>query len=314
MEHFVQLETQILGRNILVCISNGSRKTSNLTCDILGFKAQCYSSPKKDSFWSGFNYISIEAITVCTYLNFDLSSIENVNIVVSKRDEIIKEWNNLLSKCNSNWEKMLEIMSGSAVLSNSTEEDTKTKSENRLESLKGGDILLAGSSNRNIIFNMDSISLVAITNSGGLSGMFDNAVRIQDENIFLEDIRGITVYEGKGASNVLLNSVFGGNTDRAAMESISYIRFELKGVNDIRTFSPTQHPYTVTISSAQINEAKLLKTFLDNKIREIKNTSRTPIQSQQSSADELLKYSNLLEKGIISQEEFDSMKKKLLGL
>jgi hypothetical protein len=144
--------------------------------------------------------------------------------------------------------------------------------------------------------------------------MLDNAIRIQDENIFLEDIRGITVYEGKGASNILLNSVFGGNTDKALMESISYIRFELKGVNDIRTYSPNQHPYTVTISSEQINEAKVLKKFLENKIREIKNTSRTPIQNQQSSADELLKYSNLLEKGIISKEEFDSMKKKLLGL
>ena len=313
MASFVQLETQILGRNILVCVSNGSLKTSKMTCDILGFKAQCYLSPKKDSFWSGLNNISIEAITICTYLNLDLSSIENVNIAVSKRDEIIKEWNNLLSKCNSNWEKMLEVMTGSAVLDNSNEEDIYKKSENRLESLKGGDIALAGT-NRNILFNIDSISLVAVTNSGGLSGMFDNAVRIQDENIFLEDIRGITVYEGKGASNVLLNSVFGGNTDRAAMESISYIRFELKGVNDIRTFSPTQHPYTVTISSTQINEAKELKTFLDSKIREHRNSSNTSNQNQLSNADELLKYSALLEKGIISQEEFESMKKKLLGL
>jgi hypothetical protein len=313
MASFVQLETQILDRNILVCVSNGSLKTSKMTCDILGFKAQCYLSPKKDSFWSGLNNISIEAITICTYLNLDLSSIENVNIAVSKRDEIIKEWNNLLSKCNSNWEKMLEVMTGSAVLDNSNEEDIYKKSENSLESLKGGDIALAGT-NRNILFNIDSISLVAVTNSGGLSGMFDNAVRIQDENIFLEDIRGITVYEGKGASNVLLNSVFGGNTDRAAMESISYIRFELKGVNDIRTFSPTQHPYTVTISSTQINEAKGLKTFLDSKIREHRNSSNTSNQNQLSNADELLKYSALLEKGIISQEEFESMKKKLLGL
>ena len=144
--------------------------------------------------------------------------------------------------------------------------------------------------------------------------MLDNALRIQDENIFLEDIRGITVYEGKGASNVLLNSVFGGNTDKAVMESISYIRFELKGVNDIRTYSPNQHPYTVTISSTQINEAKELKTFLENKIRELRNFSKTPNQNQQSNADELLKYSTLLEKGIISKDEFDSMKKKLLGL
>ena len=169
-------------------------------------------------------------------------------------------------------------------------------------------------STRNIIFNGDSISLEAISNSGGLSGILDNSIRIQDENIFLEDIRGISVYEGKGASNVLLNSVFGGNTDKAVMESISYIRFEIKGVNDIRTYSPSQHPYTVTITSTQIGEAQTLKIFLENKIREIKNTSRTPVQTAQSNADELLKYSTLLEKGIVSKEEFDTLKKKLLGL
>ena len=33
-----------------------------------------------------------------------------------------------------------------------------------------------------------------------------------------------------------------------------------------------------------------------------------------SSADEILKYKNLLDSGIISQEEFDAKKKQLLGL
>jgi hypothetical protein len=315
MATFVNLGIQILGKEIFVCISNGSRKASKLNCDILGQRLYCYTCLKKDSFFSGFNYLSIEAITICTYLNYDLSSIENVNLAVSKKAEICKEWNNLLSKCDSNWDKMLAVMSGSevAINSNSSEIITNSKNENRLVVLKSGDIALRGNS-RNIVYNTDSISLVAIVNTGGLTGMLDNAIRIQDENIFLEDIRGITVYEGKGASNVLLNSVFGGNTNKAVMESISYIRFELKGVNDISTYSPNQHPYTVTISSTQINEAKELKTYLENKIREFRNSSRIPNQYQQSSADELLKYSNLLEKGIISKEEFDSMKKKLLGL
>jgi hypothetical protein len=324
MENFVNLRIQILGKEIFVCISNGTRKASKLNCDILGLRLQCYTCLKKDSFFSGYNFLSIEAITICTYLNYDLSSIENVNLAVSKKAEVCKEWNNLHSKCDGNWDKMLAVMTGSEVetysnssevetYSNSSEVETYSNNENRLEALKSGDIALRGIS-RNIVYNIDSISLVALANTGGLSGILDNAIRIQDENIFLEDIRSITVYEGKGASNVLLNSVFGGNTNKAVMESISYIRLELKGVNDIRTYSPSQHPYTVTISSTQINEAKELKTYLENKIREFRNSSRTPNQYQLSSADELLKYSNLLEKGIISKEEFDSMKKKLLGL
>ena len=144
--------------------------------------------------------------------------------------------------------------------------------------------------------------------------MIDDSVRIQNENIFLEDIRGITVYQGKSVSNMVLTTVFGGNANEAALESLSYIRFEIKGVNDIRTHNPSEHPYTVTIRSEQINEAQKLKTFLEKKIREIKAAGRTPVQAQPSSADELLKYSELLEKGLITKEDFNNLKKKLLGL
>ena len=151
----------------------------------------------------------------------------------------------------------------------------------------------------------------AIVRSSGLGGMLDNSSRIPNESIFIEDIRGITIYEGKGTSNLLLTSMFGGNTNAAVMESISYIRFEIKGVNDIRTFSPASHPYTVTIRADQISEASLFKNFLEAKIKNFRNNQN---KNQISSADELIKYSELLEKGLISKEEFDELKKKLLGL
>ena len=43
-------------------------------------------------------------------------------------------------------------------------------------------------------------------------------------------------------------------------------------------------------------------------------SSDTPVQQATSSADEILKYKNLLDAGIITQEEFDAKKKQLLGL
>ena len=332
MANFKIQSALFLGKEIQICVSitqnvNEPAKGLTMPCDILGIKTKCYLCPKKDSFFSGLNYFSIEAITICTFMNIDLSSIENTNLAVIKKDEIKKEWNNIHSKCDGNWDKMIAFMSGqdmdlsakSTSVTASTDDKVSTditgnsKSHINYENLKKGEVLLQSTS-RSIIYNEDSISLEAIVRSGGFAGIIDNAARIQNENIFLEDIRGISVYEGKSASNVLLTSMFGGNTNAAVYESISYIRFEIKGVNDIRTLSPTVHPYTVTISSTQINEAKELKNFLENKIREIKNSSRAPMQSQQSSADELLKYSTLLEKGIISKEEFDSLKKKLLGL
>ncbi|MBO4954279.1 MAG: SHOCT domain-containing protein, partial [Clostridia bacterium] len=43
------------------------------------------------------------------------------------------------------------------------------------------------------------------------------------------------------------------------------------------------------------------------------NTALTPLQ-ETSSADEIKKYKELLDTGVITQEEFDSKKKQLLGL
>ena len=63
-------------------------------------------------------------------------------------------------------------------------------------------------------------------------------------------------------------------------------------------------------------EADNTFSFLDSLCAKAKAAaSATPSQpSAASSADEILKFKNLLDSGIISQEEFDAKKKQLLGL
>jgi predicted Zn-dependent peptidase len=54
-----------------------------------------------------------------------------------------------------------------------------------------------------------------------------------------------------------------------------------------------------------------------NPIKKVKKEKKAPVQvsiQQTSSADELKKYKELLDQGIITQEEFDAKKKQLLGL
>lgn len=48
--------------------------------------------------------------------------------------------------------------------------------------------------------------------------------------------------------------------------------------------------------------------------RQTQSKPETVYQEKQSSADELKKYKDLLDSGVISQEEFDAKKKQLLGL
>lgn len=62
---------------------------------------------------------------------------------------------------------------------------------------------------------------------------------------------------------------------------------------------------------------EIKKILADRQEKEIKVKSTAPVTNitqEQSSADELKKFKDLLDSGIITQEEFDAKKKQLLGL
>ncbi|MBQ7378808.1 MAG: SHOCT domain-containing protein [Clostridia bacterium] len=84
------------------------------------------------------------------------------------------------------------------------------------------------------------------------------------------------------------------------------------------TADAAQDPNAVAIGLVERNEqAAEIKKYLDQMLANARNNknqgSNTIIQST-SNADELKKYKELLDSGIISQEEFDAKKKQLLGL
>ena len=55
-------------------------------------------------------------------------------------------------------------------------------------------------------------------------------------------------------------------------------------------------------------------SFIKNKIEEVKNAPTGGIVQQASPAEELKKFKELLDLGVITQEEFDVKKKQILGL
>lgn len=101
---------------------------------------------------------------------------------------------------------------------------------------------------------------------------------------------------------------------------IGYIRFSVFMGSEVRktTADAAQDPNAVAIGLVERNEqAAEIKKYLDQMLANARNNknqgSNTIIQST-SNADELKKYKELLDSGIISQEEFDAKKKQLLGL
>ena len=61
-------------------------------------------------------------------------------------------------------------------------------------------------------------------------------------------------------------------------------------------------------------EAEIIVAFIRKQIEEIKNAPVGGVVQQVSAADELKKFKELLDLGIITQEEFDAKKKELLGI
>jgi len=64
----------------------------------------------------------------------------------------------------------------------------------------------------------------------------------------------------------------------------------------------------------QNEEAEIVVTFIRKKIEEIKNAPVGGIVQQISPAEELMKFKELLDMGVITQDEFDAKKKQLLGI
>lgn len=79
---------------------------------------------------------------------------------------------------------------------------------------------------------------------------------------------------------------------------------------EIHTMTKT---YDILVSYKKELMLKIQKTFEDAKNNYISNASE-PTQSQTSAADEIVKYKQLLDQGIITPEEFEAKKKQLLGV
>lgn len=96
---------------------------------------------------------------------------------------------------------------------------------------------------------------------------------------------------------------------------LGYIQFEVPGIGTSSNFN-SENSWTFDITTNDL--AQEIVDYVKSRIREYKEISRTGFNSlknnQFSTADEIKKFKELLDSGIITQEEFDAKKKQLLGL
>ncbi len=92
-----------------------------------------------------------------------------------------------------------------------------------------------------------------------------------------------------------------------------YMEFEYPGSRSGNSSGAYSSENAIAFSRNDLDKMRDIYNYVDSKIREYKSKGNTVIQ-QLSPADELKKYKELLDLGVISQDEFDVKKKELLGI
>ena len=95
-----------------------------------------------------------------------------------------------------------------------------------------------------------------------------------------------------------------------------YLQFEFPGARSINPMqSENSFLFSATIGTSKHKELKgkmqEIADFIEEKVHSSKNNSQ--VTNGISVADELMKFKQLLDSGIISQEEFDKKKQELLN-
>lgn len=84
---------------------------------------------------------------------------------------------------------------------------------------------------------------------------------------------------------------------------------------NVNPFETNKNRENCILFTKAYNEiAKSIAKYIEHRISEIKKTVSLEQEQDKDAADEILKYKNLLDMGAITQSEFESKKKQLLGL
>jgi len=315
-------------------------------CHLLRFKAN-----PTFSLSGGFGYIQeVNYITIYIYnkLGIDLTTKENIRKALSDENKrkVVYVWNGLHDEfsdeagnlTNEDYGKIVEILKdknsnikkyikqaveNSENSTNETNSDSNENSENSTNETNSDSN--ENSENSTNETNSDSNTHVFVGNSKqivlnedqltigpreGKIGTFMSLIGTTKNDVFYTDIRSVVVQQPN-----LGEALFGGGGITSVANSLPYIRIFIKGIENHRNFKPVDDPYTVIFDGDQKEEADKFKSMIDKLVSKHRsgNNNQTVV-NQLSTADELEKFANLLDKGIITQEEFDKKKKELLGL
>ncbi|PEI77461.1 hypothetical protein CN526_26785 [Bacillus wiedmannii] len=115
-----------------------------------------------------------------------------------------------------------------------------------------------------------------------------------------------------GEKTIDINNLTGIQVKKAGFTN-GYIQFIFLGSQESKkgVFAATQDENTVMFAKKEQKMADEIKEYIEGFLA---NKSKPQVAATVSGADEILKYKELLDQGVITEEEFQAKKKQLLGI
>lgn len=152
-----------------------------------------------------------------------------------------------------------------------------------------------------------------------LDGGMTKILRVYDDRVTLQAKKNLRSFMTSnffgGVKEIFYESMLGVQFKEAGAVIAGYIQFETANSHAKDNFN-SENSFTFDNAYLDNATAKQVVDFVRGKMRAARSApAAQPVQvvQQQSAAEELTKLKGLLDAGVITQEEFDAQKKKLLG-
>lgn len=162
----------------------------------------------------------------------------------------------------------------------------------------------------------EGVRYCMVNNSGKILDVYENKVIFSSTKSTSTLVTGLIFNESvtQGEKTIYYKDVIGVQYKPSSIAD-GYIQIETAAGGMTSTSSQYSGENAIQFSGKKNNEeAEIIVSFIRKQVEEIKNAPAGGGVQQISTADELKKYKELLDIGVLTQEEFDVKKKQLLGL
>lgn len=196
----------------------------------------------------------------------------------------------------------------------------KTATKNYTDGLKQAENLnkelAAASMEERVKMRPEGVRYCMVNHSGKILDVYDNKAVFTSTQSTSTLVTGLILGRSltQGEKIIYYKDAIGVQYKPSSIAD-GYIQIETAAGGMTSSSSQYDGENAIQFSGKESNkEAEVIVAFIRKQIDEIKQAPAAGVEKQSSAAEELKKFKELLDMGILTQEEFDAKKKQLLGL